>query len=39
MGHDLPREVWPKLYEALAKHSERAAAAARASAGRQVLGR
>ena len=28
MGHDMPREVWPKLHEALAKNSERAAAPA-----------
>ncbi len=26
MGHDLPREVWPKLHDALARNSERAAA-------------
>jgi pimeloyl-ACP methyl ester carboxylesterase len=26
MGHDLPREVWPKLIDALAKNVERAAA-------------
>jgi pimeloyl-ACP methyl ester carboxylesterase len=26
MGHDMPREVWPKFREALAKNSERAAA-------------
>jgi pimeloyl-ACP methyl ester carboxylesterase len=28
MGHDLPREVWPKLHEALARNRERAAATA-----------
>ena len=28
MGHDLPREVWPKLHEALARNGERAAAPA-----------
>ena len=28
MGHDMPREVWPKFHEALAKNSERAAAPA-----------
>jgi pimeloyl-ACP methyl ester carboxylesterase len=27
MGHDMPREVWPKFHEALAKNGERAAAA------------
>jgi pimeloyl-ACP methyl ester carboxylesterase len=26
MGHDMPREVWPRFHEALAKNSERAAA-------------
>jgi pimeloyl-ACP methyl ester carboxylesterase len=25
MGHDMPREVWPRFHEALAKNSERAA--------------
>jgi pimeloyl-ACP methyl ester carboxylesterase len=25
MGHDMPREVWPKFHEALAKNSQRAA--------------
>ena len=28
MGHDMPREVWPKFHEALAKNGERAAAPA-----------
>jgi pimeloyl-ACP methyl ester carboxylesterase len=28
MGHDLPREIWPKLHAALAMNSERAAAPA-----------
>jgi pimeloyl-ACP methyl ester carboxylesterase len=28
MGHDLPREVWPRFHQALAKNSERAAAPA-----------
>ncbi|MET0972405.1 MAG: alpha/beta hydrolase [Thermoleophilaceae bacterium] len=27
MGHDLPREIWPKLIEAVARNSDRAAAA------------
>jgi pimeloyl-ACP methyl ester carboxylesterase len=27
MGHDLPREVWPKIVDAVVKNSERAAAA------------
>jgi pimeloyl-ACP methyl ester carboxylesterase len=28
MGHDMPREVWPKFHEALARNNERAAAPA-----------
>jgi pimeloyl-ACP methyl ester carboxylesterase len=28
MGHDLPREIWPKLHEVLARNSERAGAPA-----------
>jgi pimeloyl-ACP methyl ester carboxylesterase len=28
MGHDMPREVWPKFHEALARNGERAAATA-----------
>jgi pimeloyl-ACP methyl ester carboxylesterase len=27
MGHDLPREIWPRLIEAVARNSDRAAAA------------
>jgi pimeloyl-ACP methyl ester carboxylesterase len=26
MGHDLPRELWPRITDALAKNAERAAA-------------
>jgi pimeloyl-ACP methyl ester carboxylesterase len=25
MGHDLPREIWPRLIEAVAKNEDRAA--------------
>jgi hypothetical protein len=34
MGHDLPREVWPRLVDAIARGAERAGAEERSAAWR-----